>query len=277
MTPIEDAQIRVARAEDGKRKLQEEVIERFGSIETMKSYAQNAGPGGRKAAELRRRYNRAVRELKLAKQDLARLRGEGPKPQEDEAGPEGKKDGIQPTAASGGKRGEPEDHGTLEVARKASEGCAVIDRPSQISAYIKVVNDGFTTTEVVGERRDGRGDAAEARREAKQLDLNGEELKLPPGVRETRKVTRSRTYEIGKFKLSIKEEDLQTFTTIGGMGQRKLVAARLRVLPNEDIFEGDFDDGVDEMIKVLCRASIILKSEMLKAAMTAQRPAGVTG
>jgi hypothetical protein len=80
MTPIEEIRVRVAKAEDEWGKLHDEVLERYGSVERMDTYANSAGPGGKKAADLRKKYDHAKKELRLAKSDLKRMRDEGPSP-----------------------------------------------------------------------------------------------------------------------------------------------------------------------------------------------------
>ncbi|HPP44289.1 MAG TPA: hypothetical protein PK446_00660, partial [Methanomassiliicoccaceae archaeon] len=79
MTTIEDAQIRVARAEDEKQKLLEEITnnKKYGSIaglDQVCSRESSDKKGG--ARELRRNYNKATKELRLAKSDLKRMRNE---------------------------------------------------------------------------------------------------------------------------------------------------------------------------------------------------------
>lgn len=77
MTALEDAQVRVATAQEEKDRLQDEVHKKYGSQSDLDmhcrgdTYSKKGGP-----RDLRRRYGAATKELRLAKSDLARMRNE---------------------------------------------------------------------------------------------------------------------------------------------------------------------------------------------------------
>lgn len=88
MNVIEEAQVRVAKAQDERDRLHERVRDEYGALHEVDTYAKG---GDARARTLRSLYDKAVRELRLAKQDLeferidARQAEERPSPAPNEA------------------------------------------------------------------------------------------------------------------------------------------------------------------------------------------------
>lgn len=99
-------------------------------------------------------------------------------------------------------------------------------------------------------------EAEEARKQRpKQLDPNGEPVMLAPGLKETEKIRRSRLYEHDKYKLQITEDDLAGLWIFTRSKARTTIARKLKLQPDEDLFEGEWDEEVDYLLDELTKVS----------------------
>ncbi len=386
MNAIEEAQCRVARAQEERDRLHDRVQGEYGSIDTMSMYARN---GNAKAADLRRAYNRAAKELRLAKSDLELMRARdivpeaeckdhgrerelrddglmyccrcggclGPEilPAEDEPGESrnvtegdckgcmfehsedaheccgcevdgdeaGNPTHYEPAAPAPWWEGGPLDtvNGMpwhVAVAR-CPEGSYIILKPGTytydsedgglivelfephlfggpagpIKVLVEILNDHVPTVEEVKGRRPAHNhpskdievkvekedlkrfltrriaeeEAASAARRQVQLDLELQPVKLPEGIKETERVRRSRVYEHDKFKLTISEDDLANLWAVSSSKARTMIARKLKLLPDEELFPGEWDDEVELLHHELYKLSVQLSKERAAAAM----------
>ena len=87
LTKLEEAQVRVARAQEQKDVLAAEITKKHGALRDLDIACQHQNDPQGKHSELRREYNRAVRELRLAKSDLERERNEQQQQKENRSRP----------------------------------------------------------------------------------------------------------------------------------------------------------------------------------------------
>jgi hypothetical protein len=216
----------------------------------------------------------------------------GPEPHEDGGGFGGIDGRVRPEATTTGSSGGPEGHSIHDSAEAPSALSAVANPLPGRTAYMNVVNDGSMPEEHNKASEEGDQGAkkktalqvmnenaqkaeVEAGKRTRQVDLDGKELELPPGVKETKKVTKKSIYTIEKFKLSINEDDLFGFASPFFLDQRKIVVAKLRWLPDVGPCTDDYDESVEEMIGILTKASIILRTENPRKAMRSELNKGV--
>lgn len=122
----------------------------------------------------------------------------------------------------------------------------------------------------IADRIEEAEEERERRKATKQVDLHGHELTLPLGVKETKKVSRSRTYEIENYKLTLKEDDLLQFNQWRPDRKRTFIAIKLRFTPaDEDTIysDMDFDEAACDMEEILNKASFILAVEREREAI----------
>jgi hypothetical protein len=254
MTSIEDARDRVARAQDEKDGLYDEIRKKHGALADLDrdcGYERRSGQPAGPARKLRQAYNAATKELRLAKSDLARLKNEErQKPEVYEVGIREDREGITLTDVPDELAGELTGCGG-KVLGPTEDGEGMIieltpDRP------------GYT------EATDRAAERAEKR--ITQVDLEGKPLELPGGIEETRKISRSRVYEDERFKLKISEDKLLELIGQGRSKQRTMVMNRLRVKPDEEIAVGDLEEAVERMMEALNIAGRELLSERTREA-----------
>ncbi|MCE5255134.1 MAG: hypothetical protein LLG45_13190 [Actinomycetia bacterium] len=230
----------MAKAEDEKRKLHEEVLERYDTVERMGTYAQSDGPGGKKAAELRTRYNRAKNELKLAKEELARLRDCRPEPRDREDGLGGITDGVQLPPADASTQ-EELDHGGLSGRKPDSD--AVIDCEGGKMDYKKLVNDSSPSAE-------------KSRKKKVQQDLEGRKAVWP--LTGKIKVPDPR-FELENPSWKLKG-NVVTVSTLVEMGNRlevqKIVQKGLRINDDRVHPDSEFDEEVERFTDEIMRGII---------------------
>ena len=116
-------------------------------------------------------------------------------------------------------------------------------------------------------RRIAEEEAASAARKQVQLDLELQPVKLPEGIKETERVRRSRVYEHDKFKLTISEDDLANLWAVSSSKARTMIARKLKLLPDEELFPGEWDDEVELLHHELYKLSVQLSKERAAAAM----------
>lgn len=397
MNAIEEAQIRVARAQEERDRLHDRVQGEYGSIDTMSMYARS---GNARAADLRRAYNRAAKELRLAKQDLELMRARdmvleaeckdhgrerelrdglmyccrcggclGPEelPTEDEPGESrnvteedckgcmfehsedaheccgcevdgdeaGNPTHYEPASESPWWRGGPldtvngmpwhvavaecpwGDHVILQPGRYTDDSeddgriCVDLTEPHEVygpttpsgallnissrqqepaSGFMQHIAAKIKEGEAANAARkksmsvvfseegvsiDGRAplhpavvsaaiDAVKARK-GKQVDLEGNPVKLPDGIKEEKNVRRSRVYEHDKFVLRISEDDLAEMWSMDPIDARTLVAKKLRLAPKEQLFEGEWDKEVQYLTDELTKISRQVSRELAAA------------
>lgn len=390
MNAIEEAQCRVARAQEERDRLHERVRNEYGALHEVDTHARN---GEARARTLRSNYDRAVKELRLAKSALERQRNEarqaegrpapncqdhgrerelrddglmyccrcggclGPEelPAEDEPG-EGRNvteedckgcmfehsedaheccgcevDGDEsgnPTHYEPVPKGQWWEGGPLDTVNgmpwhravaRCPEGSYVILKPGTyaydsedgdltvtlsephlfggpagpLEVLVEILNDRVPTLDEVKSRRPAHNhpskdievkvekeelkqfltrriaeeEAASAARRQVQHDLEGNPVRLPSGLKEAKKVRRSRVYEHDKYKLTISEDDLAKLASMPPVEARTLIAKKLKLLPDEQLWPGQWDEEVDYMTEQLVRISPIVARELIAAAM----------
>lgn len=116
-------------------------------------------------------------------------------------------------------------------------------------------------------RRIAEEEAASAARRQVQLDLELQPVELSDGIKETERVRRSRVYEHDKFKLTISEDDLANLWALSSSKARTMIARKLKLLPDGELFPGEWDDEVELLHHELYKLSVQLSKERAAAAM----------
>ena len=234
MNNLEEARARVARAQEERDRLYAGIVHGYGTLHELDVYCRSRAEGAADAKDARKQYNAAVKELKLAKQDLEFVEATfDVAPERQDPGPE-------------------EQTGEVEVS--------ISGEPATQETLAEHIADRIEEAEQENEKR----------RTARQVDLHGDELKLPLGVKETKKISRSRVYEIENYKLTVKEDDLLQFHSWPSYRKRTFVAVKLRFVPSDEATtydDMDFDGAVSDMVGILSKASFILRVEKEREAL----------
>lgn len=245
MTAIEDAQVRVAKAQEAKDDLQEEIHKKYGSQGDLdmhcKSdhYSKKGGP-----RDLRRRYGAVTKELRLAKSDLARMRNEeNQKVKEWPVEVEGTENGIALKNVPEEALEALGDHGTGRVVGPTLDGQGmVIELDPLRPAYMEPIDKAVEKTE--------------ASKKPVQMDLEGKKAKAPLS---------------GRIKVPPERFELETpswvlkgpkeaMLELVRAGQRTAVKAKvqkgLRAKKDAIINDGDFDLAVERFTDEIMRGII---------------------
>lgn len=244
MTSVEDAQVRVAKAQEARDELHAEIMKKYGSQADLDmhckgdTYSKKGGP-----RDLRRRFGAATKELRLAKSDLARMRNEeDQRPKEYEIGIQEDRDGITltdvPDELAGDLTG-----GTGRVIGPTPDGEGmIIELDPAKSGYMEAMDEA--------------AEKAEKTRRPVQMDLEGKKAKAPLSGRIKVPPERFELETSSWVLKGPKEAMLELVHSEQRAAVKGRVQKGLRAKKDAIINDGDFDQAVERFTDEIMRGII---------------------